>query len=126
MPGAQAWRIRQPERGNVRGRGATVIKNRLRIAGRALGWLLLVGALVLGARDINSLGNIQGPNTGGQLDGRLDEVWAFDNALTQQEITSLFTNNVVPEPSTFPLILVGLASLRALGARRSRGRKRFS
>jgi hypothetical protein len=46
--------------------------------------------------------------------GLIDELWVFDNALTQAEINNLFNSNslaAVPEPATFSLVLMSLMGL---------------
>ena len=46
------------------------------------------------------------------LEGTLDELWVFNEALTVGQITSLKNSNVIPEPSTLALAAVGLLGLR--------------
>jgi hypothetical protein len=54
----------------------------------------------------------------GAMAGAIDEVWYFDEALSDSVVTSLFTQNVVPEPATAgALLLGGLAMLRRRSAR---------
>ena len=53
--------------------------------------------------------------SGNVLNGNLDEMWVFDQALTVDEIGNLITGNniVVPEPATMSLLaLGGIAMLR--------------
>ncbi len=42
---------------------------------------------------------------GNNFDGLLDEVWVYNNALTQGQITGLYTTNAVPEPSAYALMM---------------------
>ncbi len=54
------------------------------------------------------------------FDGLLDEVWVYNNVLTQGQITGLYTANAVPEPSAYALMM-GFVALGYLQfARRKR------
>ena len=68
---------------------------------------------------IFSIGN--GFDGGGQFNpfsGLIDEVAVFDHALSQAEVTALFAESMVPEPST--MLLLGLGGLGGLVVRRRR------
>ncbi|MEP2776978.1 MAG: LamG-like jellyroll fold domain-containing protein [Luteolibacter sp.] len=69
----------------------------------------------LGALDIQAgniyIGRDLGAAAGGAFDGTLDEVKLFSGNLTQGEVTSLYTTNAIPEPSTFALLGLGMAGL---------------
>ncbi len=55
-----------------------------------------------------------------RFDGLLDEVWVYNNVLTQGQITGLYTTNAVPEPSAYALMM-GFVALGYLQfARRKR------
>lgn len=46
--------------------------------------------------------------------GLMDELWVFDNTLTQSEISNLYNNNslaAVPEPAAFSMVLMALMAL---------------
>ncbi len=45
------------------------------------------------------------------FNGQIDEVWIFDHALSEAEADSLYSNNAVPEPSTWLLAVLGLLSI---------------
>jgi len=66
---------------------------------------------------INAVGDAYG---GLWMDGIIDEVWVFDDALNSTQVQSLYQNNVVPEPSTFLLAAIGLLGLTAWSRRRMR------
>ncbi len=54
------------------------------------------------------------------FDGLIDEVWVYDNVLTQGQISGLYTVNAVPEPSAYALMM-GFVALGYLQfARRKR------
>ena len=47
------------------------------------------------------------------MNGQIDELYIFDDAIDSAVVESLFTSNVIPEPSTLALVgLVGLLVLR--------------
>ena len=43
------------------------------------------------------------------FNGNIDEVWLFDHAVNQQEVTSLFSANAIPEPSSSVLLACALS-----------------
>jgi hypothetical protein len=74
----------------------------------------------IGARNIQADGSLGDPLFG-YFDGRIDEVWVLDEALTPGEIENLRSSNVVPEPSSLILALSSLTLL--LRWRRDRTRR---
>ena len=56
-------------------------------------------------------------NTIHSTNGQIDELYVFDEAIGADVVNSLFTNNVVPEPSS--ALLVGLGGLALMRRRRS-------
>lgn len=62
-------------------------------------------AFTVGAR------NVANDGTGGGFahDGNIDEVWVLNRALSQDEITSLYQSNLIPEPATMALMGLGVA-----------------
>ena len=79
-------------------------------------------AFAIGARNILSGGTTEGQEN--FFNGWIDEVWMFDTALTQNEISAGYTRNFaqVPEPGTVSSLLIGLALLRFVRGRRVRAR----
>ncbi|MEX0642617.1 MAG: LamG domain-containing protein [Pirellulales bacterium] len=57
-------------------------------------------------------------STGFDFQGRVDEVRIFHGSLTQDMVTSLFRNNVIPEPSAGVLLLFGLIAAGVFRCRR--------
>jgi hypothetical protein len=55
---------------------------------------------------------------GGSMNGLLDEVGVWDQALSQAEIQSVMLTGVVPEPSAIALLVIGAFSLGAVAWRR--------
>jgi len=85
----------------------------------------LNNAFVIGSRNISLTGAENHNGASQKLDGRLDEVWVFDQALTALEISNLNQfNNIegqqIPEPATLALFGFGLTGLGFM-ARRRRG-----
>ncbi len=60
-----------------------------------------------------------GGGTGDYFDGLIDDVKIWDNILTMEQITAEY-QSVIPEPSTFALLAMGLAMLFVRGGRRKR------
>lgn len=83
----------------------------------------LNNAFVIGSRNISFSGAENHNGASQKLDGRIDEVWVFDSALTQLEISNLnaFNNTEgqqIPEPGTMVLLGLGLIGLRFAAGRR--------
>ncbi len=58
---------------------------------------------------------------GGSINGLLDDIGVWDQALGQAEIQSVMQTGVVPEPSTVAMLLMAIAALS--GARWGRSRQ---
>ncbi len=52
------------------------------------------------------------------MNGLLDEIGVWDQALSQGEIQSVMLTGVVPEPSAIVLLVIGAFSLGAVAWRR--------
>ena len=74
-------------------------------------------AFSVGARNIGTGGVAS--NGVVYLNGSIDELWVFNDALGQDEVSSLYSANVVPEPSTMILLGLGLAGALMGRARRA-------
>lgn len=68
--------------------------------------------------DITAIGQAYSANTF-SMNGQLDEMYIFDEAIDSGTVSSLFNSNVVPTPSTFALASLGFVAM--LGRRRRRG-----
>lgn len=82
----------------------------------------LASAFAVGTRNISLAGAENHNGASQKLDGRIDEVWIFDRALTATEISNLnaFNNadgQQIPEPGTLALFGLGLIGVR-FGLRR--------
>lgn len=77
-------------------------------------------AFAIGARNIFDNGTTAGQEN--FFNGWIDEVWVYDSALSQSEITDGFLRNFaqVPEPGVFSAALIGALILRFMRRRRSR------
>ncbi len=51
-------------------------------------------------------------DNGYDFEGKMDELWVFDNKLSENQILSLMSTNVVPEPATLSLLALGGLALR--------------
>ena len=64
-------------------------------------------AFAVGARNIGTDGVAS--NGVSYLNGSIDELWVFNDALSPTEVSNLYSANIVPEPSTLLMLGLGLA-----------------
>ena len=60
-------------------------------------------------------------DNGESFDGLMDEVWIVNVALNETQVNRLYTENMIPEPSSLVILLGGLAALATGRSRRRRG-----
>ena len=67
----------------------------------------------------NAIGEGYAPGSDYDMYGQIDEVWIFNETLNEAQVASLFSGNVVPEPSSLALALGCFVAL-GFGVRRPR------
>lgn len=68
--------------------------------------------------NFDAIGEAFHTNNDLDFEGQIDEVWIFDEAIDEDMINRLYSNNLVPEQDTYQLLGFGLLSLGLLWWRR--------